>query len=134
MAASSSGCCVRRFEPTTEERSFSRGKNAQRRLTGHRLVDRQCIEIAKAVQRLVEQGAIARTRHFDGAKTAQMLGDELGVEQGEAATEKACDEMHERDLRGVARAVKHALTEEGTSETDAVEASGEFVALQTSTL
>ena len=37
--------------------------------------------------------------------------------------------MHERDLRGVARAVEHALAEEGAAERDAVESADELVAV-----
>ena len=49
-----------------------------------------------------------------------MVGDELGVEQLEAAGLEARHQMHQRDLRGVARAVEHALAEEGAAERDAV--------------
>ena len=58
-----------------------------------------------------------------------MLGDVLGVEQLEAARDQPRDQMHQRDLRGVARGVKHALAEEGASQADAVEPADEVVAL-----
>ena len=45
-----------------------------------------------------------------------MFGRELRVEQSEAAGPKAREQMHERDLRGVASAVKHALSEEGAAQ------------------
>ncbi len=51
-----------------------------------------------------------------------MLGHELGVEQAEAAGPQPRHEVDERDLRGVALAVEHALAEEGAAEPHAVEA------------
>ena len=50
-----------------------------------------------------------------------MLGDELRVEQREAAAFEPRHEMDQRDLRGVALAVEHALAEEGGAEPHAVE-------------
>ena len=58
-----------------------------------------------------------------------MLGDVLGVEQLEAARDQPRHQMHQRDLRGVARGVKHALAEEGAAEADAIEPADEVVAL-----
>ena len=58
-----------------------------------------------------------------------MVGHELGVEQAEAAGLQPRDEMHERDLGGVARAVEHALAEEGAAEADAVEPADQRVAV-----
>ena len=60
-------------------------------------------------------------RHLDRAECLQVIGDELRVEQLEAAGSQPRDEMHERDLRSIARAVEHALAEEGAAERDAVE-------------
>ena len=70
-------------------------------------------------------------RHFDGAKTAQMLGDESRVEQHETARDQPRDQMHQRYFRGVAGVMKHALAEEGAAEADAVKPAGEIVACQT---
>ena len=56
-----------------------------------------------------------------GAELRQMLGDELGVEQAEAAQHQAQHEMDQRHLAGVALAAEHALAEEGAAERDAVE-------------
>src|SRR5689334_13056421 len=58
-----------------------------------------------------------------------MLGDELGVEQAIAACLKPRDKMHERDLRRIARAMKHALAEEGAAQRHAIEAADQFDAL-----
>src|SRR6476469_7146335 len=58
-----------------------------------------------------------------------MLGDILRVEQLETAMDQPRDQMHQRDLRGVARGVKHALAEEGAPQAHAVEAADEVVAL-----
>src|SRR5262249_56777359 len=45
----------------------------------------------------------------------------LRVEQPEAAGAQPRHQMHHRDFRGVARAVEHALAEEGAAEAHAVE-------------
>ena len=50
-----------------------------------------------------------------------MIGDILRVEQPVAAGDEARHQMHQRDLGSVARAVEHALAEEGAAERDAVE-------------
>src|SRR6185437_7044568 len=62
---------------------------------------------------------------LDGAETLQVIGDELRVEQREAAAAQPGDEMDERDLAGVGGAAEHALAEEGGTELDAVEPAGE---------
>jgi len=49
-----------------------------------------------------------------------MAGDELRVEQTEAAIFQSGDEIDERDLAGVARPREHALAEKGTAEMYAV--------------
>ena len=58
-----------------------------------------------------------------------MIGDELRVEQPVAAGFEPRDEMHQRDLRGIARAVEHALAEESAAERDAVESADQRVAV-----
>ena len=94
-----------------------------------RPIDRQSAEIRLARDRLVEQRAIAPPRDFDGAEAAQMLGHILRVEQFKAAGDQPRHQMHQRDLRGVAGAVKHALAEEGAAEADAVESADQIVVL-----
>ena len=58
-----------------------------------------------------------------------MLGDILGVEQGEAAGDQAGDEMDQRHLRGIACAVEHALAEERAAEVDAVKPADQGIVL-----
>src|SRR6185437_11761445 len=58
-----------------------------------------------------------------------MLGDILRVEQLEAARDQPRHQMHQRDLGGIADAVKHALAEKGATEIDAIEAAGEIAVL-----
>src|SRR5690349_20021830 len=72
---------------------------------------------------------IAALRHLDGAEALQMLRDELRVEQPVAADFQPRDEMHERDHGGVARAMKHALAEEGAAERNAVQSADQHVSL-----
>ncbi len=64
---------------------------------------------------------IALLRHLDGAEAFQVIGDKLRVEQPVAAGNEPRDQMHQRDLRGVARAVEHAFAEEHAAERNAVE-------------
>ena len=58
-----------------------------------------------------------------------MLGRELRVEQPETAGPEAREQMHERDLRGVAGAMKHALAEEGAAQAHPVETADQRLAL-----
>ena len=58
-----------------------------------------------------------------------MVGDELRVEQPVAAGFEPRDQMHQRDLGSVARAVEHAFAEEGAAERDAVEPADQIVAV-----
>ena len=82
-----------------------------------------------ARDRLVEQRAVAPPRDLDRAKTAQMLGDILGVEQLEAARDQPRHQMHQRHLRGVAGAMEHALAEEGAPEADAIQPADQIAVL-----
>src|SRR5439155_27340510 len=66
---------------------------------------------------------------FDRAEHLQMIGDELGVEQDKTARPEPGDEVDQRDLRGVARAVEHALAEEGAGEADPIETSDQRLAI-----
>src|SRR6185295_2423463 len=65
---------------------------------------------------------------LDGAELAQMLGDELGVEQTEATGDQPRAQEHQRHLAGIARVGKHALAEEGAVEPHAVEPANQAVA------
>ena len=53
-------------------------------------------------QRRSQQRHIIVARDLDRAERGEMLGDELAVEQAEAAGAEPRDEVRERDLRGVA--------------------------------
>ena len=69
---------------------------------------------------------VLAARHLDRAERLEMVGHELSVEQREAAGAKPCDQMHQRHLRGVARAMEHTLAEERAAEAYAVEPADEF--------
>ena len=56
-----------------------------------------------------------------------MIGDELRVEQGEAAGAQPGHKRDQREFRRVARAAEHAFTEERAAERDAVEAADKVV-------
>src|SRR5437899_5616437 len=101
----------------------------QRLRTRHRMLHAERREIAIAAERGFQQLVILPPRHFERAEGFQVVGHELRVEQLETAGPEARDEMHQRDLRGVARAVEHALAEESAAERDAVETADERVAV-----
>ena len=63
---------------------------------------------------------------FDGAELAQMVGDELGVQQHEAASEQPPHQMHQGDLGGVGTPAEHALAKERAAERNAVKAADQF--------
>src|SRR5262245_43219069 len=65
---------------------------------------------------------------LDGTELPQMLGDELGIEQTEAAGDQPRTQEHQRHLAGIARVGKHTLAEEGAVERHAVEAANQTVA------
>lgn len=58
-----------------------------------------------------------------------MSGDELGVEQGEAAIFQPRHEIDECDFARIAHAGEHALAEEGAAKMNAVESAGELAVL-----
>src|SRR5260370_41917092 len=65
----------------------------------------------------------------DRAEQLQMIGDELAVEQDKTARPQPGDEVDQRDLRGVPRAVEHALTEEGAGAADPIETADQRLAI-----
>ena len=81
---------------------------------------RQRAKICLADQRRIEQLVVRGPRHLDGAESAQMLGDELGIEQAVMSGFEPRHQMHERDLGGITLAMKHALAEKRASQADAV--------------
>ena len=72
---------------------------------------------------------VGGARNLDGAERAQMLGDELGVEQAVMSSLEPGHQVDERDLRGITGAVEHALAEKGAPEANPVEAADQFVAV-----
>src|SRR3954462_10373795 len=101
----------------------------QRLFAGPRPAGRQRAEIAIAAERRFQQLVILASRDFDRTKALEVIGDELSVEQLEAAGPQTRDQVDEGDLGGVARAVEHALAEEGAAERDAVEPADQRVAV-----
>src|SRR3974390_1601835 len=104
------------------------------------LNDRKCLvaaewlprhgrEVAVADQRLFKQTMIAPLRHLDGAKSPEVFGDVLRVEQSVTAGTKARDQMHQRDLGRVARGVEHTFSEEGATQRPAVESADQFISV-----
>ena len=63
---------------------------------------------------------------FDGAEDLEMGGEELGIEQTEAAAAQALDQMHQGDLAGVGLAAEHAFAEEGAAEDHPVKPADQF--------
>src|ERR1700730_15980987 len=110
-------------------RSTALGDDRKRARAGHRPISRQLAKIRIALDRPVEQRGVAPPRDLDRAKTAQMLGDILGIEQLESAGDQPRHQMHQRYLGGVAGAMKHALAEKGAAEADAIEPAGQIVVL-----
>ena len=97
-------------------------------------ISRQRVKIRFALERLVEQPDIATARDFGRPEAAQMFGHILRVEQFKASGDQAGDEMHQRHLRSVAGAMKHAFAEECAAKIDAVKTADQIVVFQTSTL
>src|SRR3954453_11976462 len=71
---------------------------------------------------------VLATRYLDRAEALQMLGDELCVEELEAADAQPGDEMDESHLAGIGGAAEHALAEEGGAELHAVKAADQRIA------
>ena len=68
-------------------------------------------------------------RQFLGAELRQVRGDELRVQQPEAAQAQPRDQVHQRHLRGVAGGAEHALAEEHAADRHAVEAADQVSVL-----
>src|SRR4029078_9230007 len=90
-----------------------------------RRIERQGVEVGFDVERPLEQAMELLAVELDGAELAQVVGDELRVEQPEAAVGEACREIDERHLRTTALVEDHALAEEGAVQRDTVEAADE---------
>src|SRR5262249_54323545 len=96
---------------------------------GHRPAGRQRREIAITAERRFQQLVILAPRDLNRTKALEVVGDKLGIEQLEAAGPQTRDQMDEGDLGGVARAVEHALAEEGAAERDPVKTPDQRVAV-----
>src|ERR1044071_3962130 len=81
---------------------------------------------AAVAQCLGEQPMVARAGNLDPAELRQMRGQELRVEQPEAAELQPAGEMNQRDLAGVGHPAEHALAEKRRPERDAVKAADKF--------
>src|SRR5262249_50005006 len=128
----SAACAERRcrYSPTDREPPGSVGAELRQHLrAGHRTAQAERAEIAFAQQRRLQQLVILPPRQLDRTEGLEVIGHELGVEQLEAAGLEPRHQVHERDLGGIARAVKHALAEEGAAERDAVEAADQRLVL-----
>src|ERR1700682_1068706 len=110
-------------------KSAAGGSNRKRLRAADRAIDRQFAKIRLALDRPVEQRRVAPPRNLERAKTAQMLGDILGVEQLESAGDQPRHQMHQRHLRGVAGAMKHAFAEEGAAEANPIKPADKVVML-----
>src|SRR5262249_42006164 len=114
----------------THERNFRAVASARERLgAAHRDMRRPSAEIRFDVQRGVQPESERLARNLHRAEARQVLGRELRVEQPEPPGPKAREQMHKRDLRGVAGAVKHALAEEGAAQAHPVKTADERIAL-----
>ena len=81
------------------------------------------------LQRSAQHAVIARLRQLDRAEGLQMIGEELRIEQPVSAGSKPRHEMNQRDLRGIARDMKHALAEERAPKAHAIEPTNELFAV-----
>ena len=61
----------------------------------------------------LQAAEIGRLRRFQGAELAEMLGQELGVQQGPAAGSETRDQMDQSDLGGVALLQRLEIKEPG---------------------
>jgi len=81
----------------------------------------QAEEVALDRQRLIELAVEFGAVDFNRPELPEVIGDELRVEQHEAAIDQARAEVDERDLRGVAHFREHAFSEECAAERNPVE-------------
>src|SRR3546814_20469324 len=81
------------------------------------------------VQGVGQHRPVLVTGDLPGAEAAEVPGDELRVDEGEAAGTQPGDEMDERDLAGVAGAAEHAFAEEDAAQRDPVETADQHTPL-----
>src|SRR5215831_15082491 len=101
----------------------------QGRASGNRLVQRKRAKVGFADQRRIEELVIGRAGDLDGAKRAKVIGHKLRVEQTVSPGLEPRDQMNERDLGCIPRAMKHAFSEECPSEADAIQAADQLLAV-----
>ena len=68
-------------------------------------------------------------RNFHGAEPRQMRGEELGVQQREAAALQPLHQMHQRHLAGVALAGEHAFAEKRRAQPHAIKPAHQLAVL-----
>jgi hypothetical protein len=78
-------------------------------------------EFSKALKRLLKAPVKSGTADFLGAELAQMIGDELRIEQAKPSMAEPSHKVDQRDLARACLIGKHALAEKGASERDAIE-------------
>src|SRR3974377_369598 len=110
-------------DPTRFPAPDALAQQRQRLLAADARCERAKIGFAR--ERVFEQAVIAPFRYLNCAQGAQMLCNVLRIEQPVTAGAQPRDQMHQRDFRGVAGAVKHALPEEGAAKRYAVESADE---------
>src|SRR5262249_46477072 len=81
-------------------------------------------------ERIVELSFVQSARNFPGAKSRQMLGNELRVQQTKTAKPQAGDEMDQRDLGSVGDEAEHAFAKKRAAERDTVQTADE-IAIET---
>ena len=86
----------------------------------------QTAVFAKALKRLLKPPMERRAADFLGAELAQMVGDELRVEQAKAAISEPGHEIDKRYLARIGLVRKHAFPEERTAERNPVKAAHEL--------
>eukprot|EP01036_Dinobryon_divergens_P013840 gene13839-18664_t len=72
-------------------------------------------------QRIGEAQFVVLARDLDATEGAQVIGDELGVEQAVIAGFQALQQMRHGDFRAVRAAVKHRFAEKRRPDRDAIE-------------
>src|SRR3546814_8336833 len=76
-------------------------------------------ELSGRGDRLLQSDPVVLARDLAGAEALQVTGDELAVEQQEAAGPQAGDQVDQRHFRGIGLAAEHALAEDGATEPEA---------------
>ena len=70
---------------------------------------------------------IGAARYFHCAECSQVIGHKLGIEQAVVTGPQPGHEMHQRDLRSIARAVEHALAEKNAAKAHTIQAANQLI-------